>query len=204
MTIPEEQSAHPPTEDPDSEMQLDLAPTTQKDPPADNEEVGTVVMSEETARRLEEEPDQDSGKRPTASSSSFRLFMAMVAALDLECDQIDINNAFTEAVLKEDIYLRVPEGLPNVLEGCVLKLRKSLYGLKQAAHDWYETISEYLISLGFKWLESDPCLFRHHERGIHLLLYVGDMPCAAKDSSQIEWFKSKPRFHFGISQTRRR
>ncbi|PHH49299.1 Retrovirus-related Pol polyprotein from transposon TNT 1-94 [Ceratocystis fimbriata CBS 114723] len=134
----------------------------------------------------------------TASSTSLRLFMAMVGNLDLECDQIDVNNAFTESNLKEDIYLRVPEGLTEVPQGCVLKLRKSLYGLKQAAHDWYETISKYLVSLGFTCLDCDPCLFRHHERGIYILLYVDDMPCAARDRSQIEWFKTKMKERFGI------
>ncbi|KAL5604828.1 hypothetical protein BROUX41_001834 [Berkeleyomyces rouxiae] len=122
----------------------------------------------------------------------------MVATLDLNCDQIDVNNAFTESELKEDIYLQIPKGLTNVPKGHVLKLKKSLYGLKQAARDWYETLSQYLIALGFSCIETDPCQFRHQERGIYILLYVDDMPCASKNRSQIEWFKSKMKERFGI------
>jgi hypothetical protein len=53
---------------------------------------------------------------------------------DLECYAVDVNNAFTELMLKEEIYIAAPLGV-DVPLGYVLKVLRSLYGLKQAARD---------------------------------------------------------------------
>lgn len=68
---------------------------------------------------------------PTLRMDTLRILMALVAKLDLECWHLDIKNAFTESPLKENIYLTPPKGV-QVKNGKVLKLLKSLYGLKQA------------------------------------------------------------------------
>lgn len=71
---------------------------------------------------------------PTVRYKTLRMFLAIVALLDLELYQVDINNAFTESRLREDIYIAPPEGV-TVAPGRVFKLLRSLYGLKQAARD---------------------------------------------------------------------
>jgi hypothetical protein len=57
---------------------------------------------------------------------------------DLECHAVNVNNAFTESMLKEEIYMAAPPGV-DVPLGCVLKVLRSLYGLKQAARDWNQS-----------------------------------------------------------------
>jgi hypothetical protein len=66
--------------------------------------------------------------------ATFRTFLALVTAEDLECRVFDIKNAFTESEIKEDIYLKAPQGV-HVKKGNVLKVLRSLYGLKQSARD---------------------------------------------------------------------
>jgi Reverse transcriptase (RNA-dependent DNA polymerase) len=66
---------------------------------------------------------------PTIRMDTLRLFLAAVAAEDLEYVQFDIKNAFTESHLKEKIYLTAPKGV-EVKKGCVLQVLRSLYGLK--------------------------------------------------------------------------
>jgi len=47
----------------------------------------------------------------------------------------------------------------------------AMYGLVQAAQQWYKRLSEVLISLGFKPCESDPCLmYRVNESGLCIIL----------------------------------
>ena len=67
----------------------------------------------------------------------------------MECYQVDINNAFTELVLKEKIFIAAPEGV-DCLRGKVLRVLRSLYGLKQAARDWYEKLIKALLGMGFR------------------------------------------------------
>ena len=48
---------------------------------------------------------------PTVKFDSLRLFLAIVAVRNMECYQVDVNNAFTESILKEKIFIAAPEGV---------------------------------------------------------------------------------------------
>jgi hypothetical protein len=85
---------------------------------------------------------------PTVRFDTLRLFFAIVAMYDLECYQVDINNAFTESDLREDIYMKPPLGVP-INPGLAFKVLRSLYGLKQAVRDWNQRCISKLLKLGF-------------------------------------------------------
>ena len=57
---------------------------------------------------------------------------------------MDINNAFTESVLKEKIFIAAPKGID------CLRVLRSLYSLKQAARDWHEKLIKALLGIGFR------------------------------------------------------
>ena len=134
--------------------------------------------------------DYDETFAPTVRMDTLRAFMAIVAAKNLECRQFDIKNAFTESKLQETIYLSPPKGVV-VRPGYVLRVKRSLYGLKQSARDWNLLAREFLLEIGFTQSLADPCLYTHTKRGIILLLYVDDIAAAAKKTSNIDWFYSK-------------
>ena len=69
----------------------------------------------------------------------------------------------------------------------VLRLRKSLYGLKQSSHIWYGTFKEFVISIGFVASRVDGGLFVLHDKEGHriviaaVVLYVDDLLIIANE-----------------------
>ena len=91
---------------------------------------------------------------------------------------MDVTTAFLNGNLKEDIYMRQPEGFEEPgHEDQVCHLHKSLYGLKQSPRCWYEQLSTQLEGTGFKQSKADPCLFYKWESGRQTVIsiYVDDL-----------------------------
>lgn len=66
-----------------------------------------------------------------AHKDSIRVFLAIVNYLDLECDQVDIIGAFLNGEIDRLIFVEPPEG-SDIPAGYILRLIKSLYGLRQS------------------------------------------------------------------------
>jgi hypothetical protein len=87
---------------------------------------------------------------------------AYAAAHDWELDCFDAKQAFLWGKLQEDIYMCQPPGfecLGSDGTRLVAHLLSSLYGLKQAAYDWYELLCDVLTHLGFLRCEADYAVF---------------------------------------------
>jgi len=90
---------------------------------------------------------------------------------------MDVKNAFLHGDLKEEIYIRLPIGMPSPLSNVVCKQKRSLYGLKQAPRIWFEKFRTTLLSFSFMQSRYDPSLFIQRSlKGIVILLvYVNDI-----------------------------
>jgi hypothetical protein len=119
--------------------------------------------------------DYDETFAPVTKLKSVKLLLSLAATQNLEVKQLDFDTAFLNATLSHKVYLRLPPGTSN--PGGVVRLIKSLYGLKQAGHDWNKLISGKLVKLGYTQLKCDNCLFikrTQNGRVIILALYVDD------------------------------
>lgn len=118
----------------------------------------------------------------TAQMKSFRVMLALTQLLGLRMTQIDISNAFLHGNLEEEIYMTYPPGYqPN--DGTVLRLHKSLYGLKQAGRVWNECFIRVLRDIGFKPLVSDTQVLQYRDgKSVCILgLHVDDVTIACND-----------------------
>ncbi|KAE8976384.1 Copia protein [Phytophthora rubi] len=115
---------------------------------------------------------------PVASSNTVRVFLAVCCSMRLKIRQFDIETVFLNGTLDEDVYMAVPQRV-RADGGLVCKLRRSLYGLKQAAAVWFKTIRAAFIDIGFVQCRADPCLFvrtgKNGQSPVYIVLYVDDL-----------------------------
>jgi hypothetical protein len=130
---------------------------------------------------------------PVLKYKSFRLLLALAVLFGLEVEQMDIKTAFLNADIEEDIYLEMPDGV-SVSKNRVLKLRKALYGIKQAPKAWNDNIDAFLRSLGFVPCIKDPCIYVKRSkanRSIMLGLYVDDIMSMYDKRDSVEYLQYK-------------
>ncbi|KAG8381639.1 hypothetical protein BUALT_Bualt06G0142500 [Buddleja alternifolia] len=128
--------------------------------------------------------DYDETFSPVAMFKSIRILLSIAAHYDYEIWQMDVKTAFLNGNLQEEIYMIQPDGfVVENQEHMVCKLKKSIYGLKQASRSWNIRFNEAVKSFGFEQLPDEPCVYkRHHEKVImFLVLYVDDILLIGND-----------------------
>ncbi|CAI7793921.1 unnamed protein product [Closterium sp. NIES-54] len=81
---------------------------------------------------------------PVSSYVKLRIFLSIVAVLDLNLMQLDMKNAFLQSKLDQEVYMYQPDYFDNGT-GRVCKLLKSLYVLKQSPLLWYRALDNVLL-----------------------------------------------------------
>jgi hypothetical protein len=120
---------------------------------------------------------------PVVNWQTVRIMLVMSLLMGLSTKQVDYTAAFTHADIDRDpewdtmtaeereqsgVYLEMPRGFQT--PGHVLKLKKSLYGLKQSPQNFFLHLMEKLEECGFEQSMADQYLFifgnqhRHNSR----------------------------------------
>ena len=102
--------------------------------------------------------DYDQTYAPTAHMPSIRMLIQIAVQYGLLVHQMDVNNAYLNSDINREIYMVQPTGFINNSK-LVCKLNKSLYGLKQSAHLWNNTLNAFLISEQLTASVNDPCVY---------------------------------------------
>jgi len=129
---------------------------------------------------------------PVARISSFRFILSLVIQYNLKVHQMDVKTAFLNGTLKEEIYMRLPQGISCNSDN-VCKLNKAIYGLKQAARCWFEVFEQALKECEFVNSSVDRCIYildkGNINENIYVLLYVDDVVIATGDMTRMNNFK---------------
>ena len=110
--------------------------------------------------------DYDQTFASVMTTKSFRILLAIWNNFpNLKFEHWDVKTAFVNAPLKETVFCHQVAGFEKVgTEGQVLRLRKALYGTKQAAHAWQQFLCKILLDLGAKRHPKDECIYIFRER----------------------------------------
>jgi hypothetical protein len=148
--------------------------------------------------------DYDKTTSPTTRLESFRIILHIAASLGWDLQQIDIKMAFLHGVLPEEetMFMEQPSGfeVPGK-EDWVMKLTKSIYGMKQASRVWNQTFHKAVKSWGFERLPCEWCVYHHQSSTgtIIFVVHVDDIVSAASSPAENDAFKAFLRLQWEIN-----
>jgi hypothetical protein len=120
--------------------------------------------------------DFDDAFAPVARMESVRLLLALSTQEGWHVHHIDVKTAFLNSDLKEEVYVHQPPGfaIPGK-EGKVMRLRKALYGLRQAPRAWNAKLDSTLKRMGFMPSPHEAAIYRQGNRENVLLVLSTSM-----------------------------
>lgn len=138
---------------------------------------------------------------PVVKYSTLRLLLALAVKLNLKITHLDVKTAFLNGLLKENVYMKQPEGfVVKGFENKVCKLKKAIYGLKQSSRSWYERVDVFLSKLGYERSKLEPCLYSKNENNSLTLvtLYVDDFLILSDSNNETKHLKEHLNSEFKI------
>ncbi|SGY18634.1 BQ5605_C014g07419 [Microbotryum silenes-dioicae] len=139
---------------------------------------------------------------PVARFSSIRCLLALAAANGYHVHQADIDKAYLHGELDHDIWMTTPQGF-DFPSDQVLRLRRSIYGLKQAGRIWNRHIDTSLRSLGYTATGTDHCIYSRidDQKQLHYIaLYVDDLLIVSPTLDKIERVISGLEQRYGVKR----
>ncbi|KAL1939181.1 hypothetical protein VTO73DRAFT_10222 [Trametes versicolor] len=138
---------------------------------------------------------------PVAKSSSLRLMIALAARHGWPLIQLDVKSAYLNGELDEEIYMRQPPGTAaRGEEHLVCRLKKSLYGLKQAGREWYKTYRAAMTKLGMTRSEADhACFWTHDGESLAMVGTIVDDMLVTGTPDLVERFRTGIKGHFTVT-----
>ncbi|KAK1602234.1 hypothetical protein QYE76_016843 [Lolium multiflorum] len=115
--------------------------------------------------------------------------------------QLDVQNAFLNGVLEEEVYMRQPPGFEDLTQPRHLcRLIKAIYGLKQAPRAWHARLATVLRQHGFLESKADTSLFilQRPDVTLYLLVYVDDIIVLSSSSHAVDRLLLGLRKEFAI------
>jgi hypothetical protein len=131
---------------------------------------------------------------PVVQWSTVRLLLVISLILNLATKQVDYVSAFCQASIEEDVFIELPRGWralnqmgglkEHFKDGHVLKLNRSVYGLRQSPKNFFELLKGNLENIGFVQSKLDPCLFVSDK--VLVVSYVDDCLWYSRDEKDID------------------
>ncbi|WVZ75563.1 LOW QUALITY PROTEIN: hypothetical protein U9M48_023603 [Paspalum notatum var. saurae] len=139
---------------------------------------------------------------PVARLEAIRILLAFAASKGFKLQQMDVKSAFPNGFIEEEVYVRQPPGFESArFPDRVYKLRKALYGPKQAPRAWYARLKSFLLKSGFVMGSVDKTLFLLSRGGDTLIvqIYVDDIIFGGSSHALVSSFAEQMSREFEMS-----
>jgi hypothetical protein len=139
-----------------------------------------------------EEIDFQETFSPVTRYEAIHFLLAHTALKDWELEAMDIKMAFLYGKLDREIYMEQPEGFAKKgQENQVCRLKKAIYGLKQASRTWNEKLHITLLKQGFKHMHSNigVYVYSHNHAEVILIVYIDNLLYMSPSLSEIKRMK---------------
>ncbi|GJT18565.1 retrotransposon protein, putative, ty1-copia subclass [Tanacetum coccineum] len=124
---------------------------------------------------------------------AIRILIAIAAFYDYEIWQMDVKTDFLNGHLSEEVYMTQPEGFVNPkYPDHVCKLKRSIYGLKQASRQWNKRFDDEIKKFDFTQNRDEPCVYQKASGSYvtFLILYVDDILIMGNNIPMLQDVKS--------------
>ena len=146
--------------------------------------------------------DFDETFAPVTRLKSIRILLAIASHLNFKLYQMNVKIAFLNRMLQEEVYVEQPKGFvdPHRPDD-VYKLKKALYGFKQAPKAWYDRLTAYLTKHGFKREFAYTTLFIRKDKNYFVVaqIYVDDIVFGVTNDSLAQSFVDEMKKMFKMS-----
>jgi hypothetical protein len=146
--------------------------------------------------------DYDEVFASVARMETVRLLLAHAVHRGWAVHHMDVKSVYLNSDLQEEVYVHQPPGFADDKnQHGMLRLRKALYGLRQARRAWNAKLDAMLTSLGFESTPLEHAVYRRNTGALTLIIgvYVDDLVITESDGSVIDALKEEMKRMFAMS-----
>ena len=163
-----------------------------------------VVKARLVARGFEENTEDIRTDSPTCSKEAIRMLIALASTKRWICNSVDVKSAYLQGdQINRLVFLRPP---PEFNIGKLWKLKKTVYGLADAARAWYSRVEKELCSLNVTKCKVENAFYVWYNNGMVegiICIYVDDFLWAGTNAFERMVIKKlKQRFLIGSSASK--
>lgn len=125
---------------------------------------------------------------PVINQHTLFFLLALATANKMHIHQVDVKTAYLNAPVQHVLHARLPKH-PALghYSNRIVRLRKAIYGLRQAGYEWHSMLSQQLKAHGWEPFMLDTCLFRRDD--CYLAVYVDDIIIIGKTLDEVDNIK---------------
>lgn len=138
---------------------------------------------------------------PVVRYANIRLVIGLAVEYGIHLHQLDVSSAYLNGDLHDTVYMKQPPYFEDRKNpGKVLRLKRSLYGLKQSGREWNTKLNDVLRKFGFTPCISDPCIYVKKQNGVYniIVVYVDDLIVGSTSISELAKIKESLAREFEI------